>query len=106
MDWFDGWSVTGDLTTLDLIAATAGALNGALLARRPSHYRNYTIVGMLLMALLGRVTGSTIRDLLVNEIPAALTNPSYITFSLAAGTLGYLVAFKTGELFGRVCSSS
>lgn len=99
VDWFGGWSLTGDFTTIDLIAATAGALNGALLARRPSHYRNYTVVGVLLMALLGGVTGSVTRDLLVNEIPAPMTNPAYITLSLIAGILGYLIAFKTGELF-------
>ena len=56
-------------TTIDLIAATTGALNGALLARRPSHYRNYTIVGVLLMAVLGGISGSATRDLLVNEVP-------------------------------------
>jgi len=99
VDWFDGWSLTGDFTTIDLIAATTGALNGALLARRPSHYRSYTVVGVLLMALIGGITGSITRDLLVNEIPAALTNPAYITLSLIAGTIGYLVAFKPGELF-------
>ena len=99
VDWFDGWSLTGDFTTIDLIAATTGALNGALLARRPSHYRSYTVVGVLLMALLGGITGSVTRDLLVNEIPAALTNPAYITLSIIAGIIGYLVAFKPGELF-------
>src|SRR6478609_1955805 len=99
VDWFDGWSLTGNFTTIDLIAATTGALNGALLARRPSHYRSYTVVGVLLMALLGGITGSVTRDLLVNEIPAALTNPAYITLSIIAGIIGYLVAFKPGELF-------
>ena len=91
--------LTGNFTTIDLIAATIGALNGALLARRPSHYRNYTIVGVLLMGLIGGITGGVTRDLLVNEVPAALTNPAYITLSLAAGIVGSLIAYKTGELF-------
>jgi hypothetical protein len=47
-----GFKWTGNFTTIDLIAATTNALNGALLARRPDHYRNFTIVGILLMALL------------------------------------------------------
>jgi len=34
------WTWTGDFTTIDLIAATTNALNGALLARRPDHFRN------------------------------------------------------------------
>jgi hypothetical protein len=32
--WGD-WSLTGNFTSIDLIAATTNALNGALLARRP-----------------------------------------------------------------------
>ena len=99
IDWLGNWSLTGSFTTIDLIAATTGALNGALLARRASHYRNYTIVGVLLMAVLGGISGSVTRDILVNEVPAALTNPAYITLSLAAGIAGYRMAFKPGQHF-------
>jgi uncharacterized membrane protein YeiH len=90
---------TGDFTTIDLIAATTNALNGALLARRPDHYRNFTVVGILLMALLGGIGGGVTRDVLLNEIPGALTNPAYILLCLAAGVLGYLIAFAGGQLF-------
>ena len=38
---------TGDFTTIDLIAASTNSLNGALLARRPDHYKNWTVVGIL-----------------------------------------------------------
>jgi len=38
--WFDGWSLTGGLTTIDLIAATAGALNGALAGPADSPMRS------------------------------------------------------------------
>jgi hypothetical protein len=34
----------GNFTTVDLIAATTNALNGALLARRPDHYKQFTVV--------------------------------------------------------------
>jgi uncharacterized membrane protein YeiH len=93
------WTWTGDFTTIDLIAATTNALNGALLARRPDHYRNFTVVGIILMALLGGLGGGITRDVLVNEVPSALTNPAYITLCLAAGIVGYFMAFKGGELF-------
>jgi uncharacterized membrane protein YeiH len=97
--WFSGWSLSGNFTTIDLIAATTNALNGALLARRPDHYRNFTVVGILLMALLGGLGGGITRDVLLNDVPSALTNPAYITLSLAAGTIGYLIAYKGGQLF-------
>ena len=94
-----GFKWTGSFTTIDLIAATTNALNGALLARRPDHYRNFTIVGILLMAILGGIGGGVTRDVLLNKVPSALTNPSYILLCLAAGVLGYLIAFAGGQLF-------
>ena len=96
---FGGWKWTGDFTTIDLIAATTNALNGAILARRPDHYRNFTIVGVLLMALLGGIGGGMTRDVLLNKVPGALTNPAYITLCLIAGVVGYRIAFAKGQLF-------
>ena len=97
--WFDGWDVWGSFTTIDLIAATTNALNGALLARRPDHYKQFTVVGILAMAMLGGLGGGITRDVLLGEVPAALTNPAYITLCLGAGVVGYLLAYKGGQLF-------
>ena len=80
--FFQGWDFTGNFTFVDLVAASTNALNGALLARRPDHYKNYTIVGILAMALLGGLGGGITRDVLLGEVPAALTNPAYITMAL------------------------
>jgi uncharacterized membrane protein YeiH len=96
--WGD-FTWTGDYTFIDLVAASTNALNGALLARRPDHYKNFTIVGILLMALLGGIGGGVTRDVLVGEIPSALTNPAYITLCLIAGVIGYLIAYASGQLF-------
>jgi uncharacterized membrane protein YeiH len=71
-----GWKWAGDFTTLDLIAASTNALNGALLARRPDHYKNFTVIGILLMALIGGIGGGVIRDVLVGEVPTAFLNPA------------------------------
>jgi uncharacterized membrane protein YeiH len=94
-----GFKWTGNLTAVDLIAATTNALNGALLARRPDHYKNFTVVGILLMALLGGLGGGVTRDVLLNKIPVAFLNPAYILLCLAAGVVGYRIAFAKGELF-------
>ena len=67
--------------------------------RSRGYFRNYTIVGILLMALLGGIGGGATRDVLLNEIPGALTNPAYILVCLAAGVLGYSIAFAGGQLF-------
>ena len=94
-----GFQWTGDFTTVDLIAASTNSLNGALLARRPDHYKNWTVVGILLMALLMGLGGGITRDVLVGQVPSALTNPAYIVLALTFGTAGYLMAYKGGQLF-------
>ncbi|MDI1459827.1 TRIC cation channel family protein [Catellatospora sp. KI3] len=96
---FGGWQWYGDQTLINLIAASTNALNGALLARRPDHFRQYTVVGVILMALLGGIGGGVTRDVLINQVPSALTNPAYITLSVLFGYLGYKVAYGPGQLF-------
>lgn len=96
---FGTWSLTGGGTAVDLIAASTNALNGALLARRPDHYRNYTFVGILLMAIIGGIAGGVTRDVILGNPPSAFMNPAYITFCLVAGVIGYLLAYARGQLF-------
>lgn len=68
---FGGWQIQlGDYTVIDLIAATTNALNGALLARRPNHYKNWTIVGILLMALLEESAAASRAMSLSTRLPA------------------------------------
>ena len=99
VNWGHGWKWTGSFTTLDLICAGTNALNGALLARRPDHYKNFTVVGIMLMALLMGLGGGITRDVLVNQVPGALTNPAYLTVTVLAGIVGYHLAFAKGQLF-------
>jgi len=96
---FGSWQFTGDYTTIDLIAASTNALNGALLARRPDHYHNFTRTGIILMALLGGLGGGVTRDVLLNKTPVALLNPAFVTVCVAFGFIGYWAAFKSGQLF-------
>ena len=92
-EWF------GDLTFVDLIAASTNALNGALLARRPDHYKQFTVVGIILMALLGGLGGGITRDVMLAQVPSALTNPAYLTLAVSFGILGYFLAYAKGQLF-------
>ena len=82
----------GSFTIIDLIAATTNAFNGAILARQPSHFRNFTIVGILLMAVIGGIGGGVTRDILLNDVPSALTNPWYIFLSVIAGLVALRLA--------------
>jgi len=97
--YFGDWKFTGDFTGLDLIAASTNALAGALLARRPDHSKRFTVVGILLMAILGGIGGGVVRDVILNRIPVAFTNPAYLALCIAFGVLGYFLAFGDGRLF-------
>jgi uncharacterized membrane protein YeiH len=98
IDW-GGFVWHGHFTTIDLIAASTNALNGAMLVRSPDHYKRYTMVGIVLFAILGGIGGGVTRDVLVSEVPAALTNPAYLTLCLIAGLIGYFVAFDREQKF-------
>jgi uncharacterized membrane protein YeiH len=96
---FGDWEFTGNFTTIDLIAVSTSALAGALLARRPDHYKKFTPVGILLMAILGGIGGGVARDVILNRIPAAFTNPAYLALCLGFGVVGYFLAFGDDRLF-------
>jgi uncharacterized membrane protein YeiH len=91
----------GNFVIIDLIAATTNALNGAILSQRPDYYkgRQWSIIGILLMAIFGGIGGGVSRDLLLNKIPGALTNPWYLILCIAAGGLGLLIPYAKEERF-------
>jgi uncharacterized membrane protein YeiH len=84
------WSF-GSFVIIDLIAATTNAFNGAILAKRKDHHRNWTVVGIILIAVIGGIGGGVTRDILLNDIPSALLNPWYILLCLGAAVLSLLV---------------
>jgi uncharacterized membrane protein YeiH len=98
MDLTALWDINlGNFTIIDLIAATTNAFNGALLARQPSHYRKYTVVGILLLAVFGGIGGGVSRDVLLNDIPSALTNPLYLILCAVAGFLALRISGRLDE---------
>jgi len=94
-----GFLTLGTLGYIDLIAATTNAFNGALLARRPSHYKHFTGIGIIIMAYAGGIGGGTLRDILVNKVPAPLVNPWYLILCLAAACVALLITFRSGVRF-------
>jgi uncharacterized membrane protein YeiH len=86
------------LTLLDyisLIAATTNAFNGALLARRPDHYKHFTVIGIVILAYAGGIGGGIMRDILVNKVPAPLINPWYLILCLTAAAVALLVDYAS-----------
>lgn len=92
------WTL-GTTGVISLIAATTNAFNGALLARRPDHYKNFTVVGIVVLAYAGGIGGGIARDVLINKTPSALENPWYLIACLAAAALALLIDYNSGQKF-------
>jgi uncharacterized membrane protein YeiH len=95
---FGIWTLT-TVDVLSLIAATTNAFNGALLARRPDHYKHFTVAGIIILAFAGGIGGGIIRDVLVNKVPAPLQNPWYIIFCTLAAALALLIDYASEARF-------
>ena len=91
----------GAFLYIDLLAAFTNALNGAILAQRPDHYkgRYITVIGILVFAVFGGIGGGITRDVLLNETPGSLTNPWYIILIVVAWIIGLLTAWTRGQQF-------
>jgi uncharacterized membrane protein YeiH len=87
----------GNFTIVDLIAASTNAFNAALLVRRPDHWKDYTIVGIVLFAFMGGIAGGVSRDLILGKVPAALLNPWYLFFSFDAALLASVLHYRSGQ---------
>jgi uncharacterized membrane protein YeiH len=77
--------------SLDLFSAGINALNGVLVARNPSHNRNYTLAGLLIMAFFGGIGGGVSRDLLLNEIPSPIKGGGFMAVCILMGLLGLAI---------------
>ena len=84
---------------ISLIAATTNAFNGALLARRPDHYRHFTLVGIVILAYAGGIGGGIVRDILVNKVPAPLLNPWYLIACFVAAILALVIDYYAAQRF-------
>jgi len=76
---------------IDLFSAGINALYGVLVARQPSHNRGYTAAGLLIMAFFGGIGGGVTRDILLNEIPSPIKDPTYLVVCLLMGLLGLAI---------------
>ncbi len=99
--WVSFFTV-GNFVIIDLIAATTNALNGALLSQRPDYYRGrqWTIIGIILLAIFGGIGGGTIRDIIAGKLPpSSWTNPWYLFLCVLAGIVGLFTAYGSGQKF-------
>lgn len=75
------------LVWLDLAGVFFFAVSGSLLAAR----KQFDVVGSLLLASLVSLGGGVIRDIILNSVPAAFTNPAYLIPPVLATVLVYFL---------------
>jgi uncharacterized membrane protein YeiH len=97
--WDFNLATLGTMGVVSLIAATTNAFNGAMLARRPDHYRHFTLMGVILLGYAGGIGGGVLRDILVNKVPSPLVNPWYIIFCFAAGAAALVLDYAATSRF-------
>jgi uncharacterized membrane protein YeiH len=95
---FGIWTFT-TVDVISLIAATTNAFNGALLARRPDHYKHFTVIGIIVVAYAAGIGGGIIRDLLVAKLPSPLENPWYLIACFGAAALALIIDYKSAQRF-------
>jgi uncharacterized membrane protein YeiH len=76
---------------LDMFSAGINALYGVLVAGQPSHNRNYTLAGLLIMAFFGGIGGGVTRDILLNDIPGPFRDPIYLLVCILMGLVGLAI---------------
>lgn len=97
-DQYGIWTL-GSTGIISLIAATTNAFNGALLARRPDHYKHFTVMGIIVLAYAGGIGGGIARDVLLNRLPSPLSNPWYLIFCFLAAALALLIDYRAAARF-------
>ncbi|HEY6325955.1 MAG TPA: TRIC cation channel family protein [Candidatus Cybelea sp.] len=94
-----GFSTLTLIDYISLIAATTNAFNGALLARRPDHYKHFTVAGIIILAFAGGIGGGIVRDVLLNKVPSPLVNPWYLFLCTIAAAVALAVDYYSEQRF-------
>lgn len=79
---------------LDIAAVAVGAVFGALVAVR----RDMDLTGTIGLAVMGGLGGGVVRDMLLNQVPVALTSDVYLPVALGVGVLMLVLHPAAGRL--------
>ena len=84
---------------IDLAAVAFGAgQGGAFVAAGRDERNDFDILGVAVFALVMGLGGGVIRDVLLNQVPAAMRDSTYLLVAVVAGFAGMFVADHVGRL--------
>jgi len=88
-------------TIVEFSGVTAGALAGALEARRSRDYA-YDLIGVLGLAIITALGGGMIRDVILQKgPPLAFIDPHYLLFALGAGAFPLLFGDWASKIIAK-----
>lgn len=75
----------------DLIGVVLNGIIGGTIARK----RQFDLIGFIFLALFSALAGGMMRDMLIDQGPAAaISNPTYLSLALLGALIAYLTDFK------------
>jgi uncharacterized membrane protein YeiH len=83
---------------VDMAAVVLGAAQGALFAAGVAKERRIDLVGIALIAIATGLGGGIVRDLLLNKVPAALSNNEFLSAALIAALVAVAFARLAAQL--------
>jgi len=86
---------------LDLTAVAIGAIQGAMFSARLTE-RRIDLLGIALIGILVGLGGGLLRDVLLNQLPAAMSSNWYLPVATAAALLGMLLLRVFTRLNGLI----
>ncbi|WP_395243268.1 trimeric intracellular cation channel family protein [Agromyces sp. MMS24-K17] len=86
---------------LDLVAVAIGAIQGAMFSARLTE-RRIDLLGIALIGIIVGLGGGLLRDLLLNQLPAAISSNWYLPTAVAAALLGMLLLRLFTRLNGLI----
>lgn len=86
---------------LDLLAVAIGAIQGAMFSARLTE-RRIDLLGICLIGIVVGLGGGLLRDLLLNQLPAAMASNWYLPTAAAAALLGMLLLRVFARLNGLI----
>ena len=84
---------------LDLTAVAIGAIQGAMFSARLTE-RRIDLLGIALIGILVGLGGGLLRDVLLNQLPAAMSSNWYLPVATAAALIGMLLE----RIFSRLAN--
>ncbi len=74
---------------LEILGTIAFAVSGAMVGIR----RGYDVFGVTVLGVVTAVGGGMVRDVTLNKVPVALTQPHYVIMAIVTSLVVFIIAF-------------